>query len=78
MADLNNKLGNLERETKIQVLLILILVILAFAGAYVSYNLGYNQKEIEVLKNAKRVIVIGNNCYTDQDIEIIVFGESQL
>ena len=43
-------------------------------GFFVGYKNGEREKQQEIENRAKQ---INKECYTNQDIEIIVFGETQ-
>lgn len=51
------------------------IVILIMVLCYLSYSYGRNEVKIETIERAKKVI--GKQNYTDQDIEYIIFEESQ-
>ena len=55
---------------------ILTMIILIIALCYLSYCYGRNEVKIETIQRAKKVISKQN--YTTQDIEYIIFEETQL
>lgn len=55
----------------------LFVILLAIGGCVVFYKLGYDKHNSEVLKRAKKIINSDKPCYDSQDLEMVVFGDTQ-
>lgn len=48
--------------------------VVVFSLCYCAYKFGQKDEKQQTVKRAKQIV---KECYTNQDIEIIVFGETQ-
>ena len=78
MNNLNKDLEVIKSNMRTQTIIVITLAVLFIAGCYVSYKLGYTKRQIEVLDNAQKVTKQNKTLYSNQDLEIIIFGEPQL
>lgn len=78
MSNLHNEFYQLKKSMKIQAVFFISIILIAVLACFSCYKLGYNKSEREILQRAKMVIKPGKTCYEVQDIEIIIFNESQL
>ena len=59
------------------ILLIICFFTLFCCGFFSGYKNGERNKQQEIENRTDKVLKINKECYTNQDIEIIVFGETQ-
>ena len=74
---MKNELDKLQNSLRHQFYIVVALILLAGFACFLTYNLGYNKHEREVLARAKKVTNSNKPCYEFADIEIIIFGEPQ-
>jgi len=77
MKNLHTQLEDLKRSLKIQAAMFICVVFLGAFGCLVCYNLGRISPEREILNRAKQ-LPENVDCYTNADIEKLIFGEPQL
>lgn len=59
---------------KAVIFMFLYVVLGVISLCYFSYKIGQEEEKQQTVKRAKEIV---KECYTNQDIEIIVFGETQ-
>lgn len=77
MKNFHTQLEDLKRSLRIQAAMFICVVILGAFGCLVSYNLGRIGHEMEILDRAKE-LPENFDCYTNADIEKLIFGETQI
>ena len=60
------------------ILLIICFLILLCCGFFSGYKNGERNKQQEIENRTDKVLKINKECYTNQDIELIIFNEKQL
>lgn len=77
MNNLNTQLEDLKKSLRIQTAMFIFVIILGSFGCLVSYNLGRIRHEREIIERAKK-LPENVDCYTNADVEKLIFNESQL
>lgn len=77
MNNFYTELDTLKKSLKTQTLLVIIIVILSPFSCLICYNLGRIDHEQEIIKRAKE-LPENVDCYTNADVEKLIFGEPQL
>lgn len=74
---MKNELDKLKRSMKTQALLFIALAILSVFACLICYNLGYNKHQREIMQRGKELLNSDKELYNSQDVEILIFGDTQ-
>ena len=75
---MKSELNDLQKSLRHQLYIVIALILLAGLACFLTYKLGYNAHEQEILQRAKKLLNSDKDYYNSEDLEIVVFGESQL
>lgn len=77
MTNFNQDLERLQKSLRTQFYCFIGLIILSSFSCLISYNLGRIRHEREIIQRAKE-LPENVDCWSNTDIEILIFGEPQI